>query len=146
MPKPAAWSWQKPTMQFRTLQYAVPAKDGTGAAAELIFSVFKGDGGPVQANIDRWAGQFRGADGSPVKPETSSTEVSGLKITRVELKGSYAGMGAAAPRPGQAQSAAIVEAPGTTVFIRLLGPEATVDAARPEFDALVKGITRRSGG
>jgi ribulose 1,5-bisphosphate carboxylase large subunit-like protein len=50
-------------------------------------------------------------------------------------------MGAPAPRPGYAQLGAIVEAPGRNVFIRLVGPEATVDANRAAFEAMLDGMT-----
>ena len=54
-PKPATWVWTKPTMQFRTLQYAVPGEGDSTKGAELIVSVFvAGDGGPLEANITRW--------------------------------------------------------------------------------------------
>jgi len=144
MPKPVAWTWQKPSMQFRTLQYAVPAPGGASPAAELIFSVFPaGDGGPIQPNIDRWVGQFRSEGGEPVAPTNQSTvDRDGLRMTRLDLHGSYMGMGAAAPRPKSAQLGAIIEAPDGTLFIRLLGAEATVEAARKDFDAMLAGISR----
>jgi hypothetical protein len=67
-PKPAQWTWQQPTMQFRTLQYAVPAPGESSGSAELIVSVFlEGDGGPTETNIDRWVGQFRSAEGGTVE-------------------------------------------------------------------------------
>ena len=141
LPKPATWTWQQPTMQFRTLQYAVPgAADSTGSA-ELIFSLFKaGDGGPIEGNITRWAGQFRTADGAASTPIRSERTVAGLKVTLVENRGGYVPMGAPAPRAGYAQLGAIVEAPGRNVFIRLVGPESTVDANRAAFEAMVDGM------
>jgi hypothetical protein len=64
--KPSAWVWTQPSMQFRALQYAVPAPAGSGAgAAELVFSVFAaGDGGPIEPNVQRWINQFRAEDGT----------------------------------------------------------------------------------
>ena len=136
--KPALWGWITPTMRFRTLQYTVPGQDGE-PAADLIFSVFgSGDGGPVDANIDRWAGQFRGLDGTPPREERSTIEVDGMTVKRIELEGSYAGMGAAAPRPGWAQLGVIIQAPGRNVYIRLLGPSPTVLANKDAFDSLVR--------
>jgi hypothetical protein len=142
LPKPPTWTWQQPTMQFRTLQYAVPgAADSTGAA-ELVFSLFKaGDGGPIESNITRWSGQFRTAEGGASTPVRSERSVAGLKVTIVENRGGYVPMGAPAPRSGFAQLGAIIEAPGRNVFIRLVGPEATVDANRAAFEAMVDGMT-----
>ena len=136
--KPPRWGWITPTMNFRTLQYTVPGQDGE-PAADLIFSVFaSGDGGPVDANIDRWAGQFRGLEGIPPREERSTIEVDGMTVKMIELEGSYAGMGAAAPRPGWAQLGAIMQAPGRNVYIRLLGPSPTVLANKDAYDALIR--------
>ena len=124
--KPAQWTWATPSRRFRQLQYSVPGTDGEGAA-ELIFSVFKdGDGGPVDMNIQRWIGQFRPTDGIDARVDQRTATIGGNKVTILELEGSYAGMGAAAPRPGWAQFGAIIEAPGRNVYIRLLGPSVTV--------------------
>jgi len=142
-PKPVEWIWQQPTMQFRNLQYSVPAPGGKGEPAELIISAFVGDdGGPLEPNISRWVNQFRNADDTPITPVRSEIEVDGMKITLLELKGKYFGMGAAASRPGTAQLAAIIQAPEARVFIRLLGVETTVEAARPVWEKLVAGVAR----
>lgn len=147
MPKPVAWQWQRPTMQFRTLQYSVPSNGGASPAAELIFSAFpKGGAGPLDANITRWAGQFRSDDGSQQAPivNRATSEVNGLTVTRVELHGAYMGMGAAAPRPGTTQLGAIVQGPGSDLFIRLLGPDVTVNEARADFERLLAGLKPQS--
>jgi hypothetical protein len=142
LPKPATWTWQQPTVQFRTLQYAVPGVADSTGSAELVFSLFKaGDGGPIEGNITRWSGQFRTAEGAASTPARSERTVAGLKITIVENRGGYVPMGAPAPRPGYAQLGAIVEALGRNVFIRLVGPEATVDANRAAFEAMLDGMT-----
>jgi hypothetical protein len=140
MPKPVTWVWTKPSMQFRALQYAVPANGVNAPAAELVFSVFAGgDGGPIDANLDRWANQFREGDAA-AKSVRSEATVSGMRVLRIESVGAYMGMGAAAPRPGQMQLGAIVEAPGRNVFIKLVGPQATVESNRAAFDALLAGM------
>lgn len=147
LPKPVTWTWQKPTMQFRTLQYAVPASGGATPSAELIFSLFPpGDGGAVANNLDRWAKQFRADDGGELPaPEAKTREIDGVRVTRVDHRGAYMGMGAAAPRPGTTQLAAIIEAPGSTIFVRLLGSEGTVEGARAAFEGMIDGLKRASG-
>ena len=139
MPKPVTWVWTKPSMQFRALQYAVPAQGVNAPAAELVFSVFAGtDGGPVDANLDRWANQFREGDAAAKSVRAEST-VAGMRVLRIESVGAYMGMGAAAPRPGYMQLGAIIEAPGRNVFIKLVGPQATVESNRAAFEAMVAG-------
>ncbi len=141
MDKPVSWAWQAPSVAFRTLQYSVPAPNGRGGAAELVFSVFRaGDGGPLQANIDRWIAQFRTAEGAAATPKQCELTVGKLNVHRIDLEGTYKGMGAAAGRPEWAQLGAIVEAPGGNVFIRLLGPRATVEAQHAAFEAMVASL------
>lgn len=140
-PKPLSWLWTSPRVRFRTLQYDVPGVGSGAGAAELVFSLFRGtDGGPTDMNIDRWVGQFRTADGGPAEAETSTEERGGLVIHRIETAGSYQAMGQPAPRPGQMQVGAIIEAPDRRVFVRLVGPEATVEAAKADFDAMIAGV------
>jgi hypothetical protein len=139
MPKPVTWVWTKPSMQFRALQYAVPAQGVNAPAAELVFSVFAGtDGGPVDANLDRWAMQFREGQGA-AESKRAESQVNGMKVWRIESVGAYMGMGAAAPRPGYMQLGAIAEAPGRKVFMKLVGPQATVESNRAAFEAMVAG-------
>jgi hypothetical protein len=141
MPKPASWVWTQPTMQFRTLQYTVPGQGGSTEAAELVVSLFMGnDGGPIEQNVSRWANQFRDAEGKAATPKREDREINGLKVILVELAGAYMAMGATGPKEGTLQLAAIVRAPERTVFIRLNGPEKTVEAERDNWNKLVEGL------
>ncbi|MHC4832714.1 MAG: hypothetical protein ACYTFH_02245 [Planctomycetota bacterium] len=138
--KPASWTWQRPTVQFRTLQFTVPGRDGA-EAADLIFSLFVGrEGGPLQLNIDRWGNQFLDEEGRGTEPLQDELMEFELPMTFVEHRGSYLSMGAAAPRSDHAQLAAIVEAPGRRLFIRLTGPESTVEANRPAFMEMLRNL------
>lgn len=142
-PKPAYWTWQAPSASFRNLQYAVPAPDGKGDPAELTVSGFVGnDGGPLDMNIGRWAGQFRTEDGKQATPTVSEVEVDGLRVHLIEMKGKYQGMSAPVAKPNSLHLGAIVEAPRGRLFIRLIGPEATVEANRAAWDALINGLRR----
>lgn len=141
MPKPVSWTWEAPTMQFRALQYAVPAPAGASGAAELIFSVFAaGDGGPIDANVKRWESQFRTEDGAFATALTEDHLFGGIKVKLVHLSGGYQGMGQAAPRPGYEQRAAIIQLEGTTIYARLVGPKATVGSARIDFMTMIEGV------
>lgn len=139
-PKPSSWVWTKPSMQFRTLQYSVPGGADSTLTAELIVSVFvAGDGGPLEANIERWRGQFRNGDDA-VTAKRSRKEVGPLQVELVELEGDYFAMGAPAAKRGFMQLAAIVQAEGRNVFFRLVGPKDTVESNRAAFDALIDGL------
>ena len=147
LPKPAAWTWVKPSMQFRTLQYQVcnPGPGKVAPCADLIVSVFKmGDGGSVEANIGRWKNQFQNADGSPAQPTRSQRVVAGASVTRVDLKGAWKGMGMGEAQNNSEQLAAAIELPQETIYIRMVGPESTVEAARKDFEAMVDGLAPRA--
>lgn len=139
-PKPTSWVWTKPSVQFRTLQYAVAGEADSTKAAELVISVFlEGDGGPLDANIARWRSQFRQGDTSP-EPKLSDLEVGPLKVKFIELEGDYMAMGAAAAKRDFSQIGAIVQAPGRNVFFRLIGPKETVEANRADFTKMIEGL------
>ena len=122
----------KPTAPFRTLQYRVPGE------AELIVSVFPaGDGGALDANIERWANQFGGSAAVKARAERV---VGDVHVARVDFEGDYKGMGMAQARAGMAQLGAIVQGPKQSVFIRLLGTKAAVEASREAFERLVSGV------
>jgi hypothetical protein len=97
-------------------------------------------GGSVDANVQRWVGQF---DGSP-KADLTEKQVSGMKVTVVRIAGTFlgGGMGGAAPekKDGWAMLAAVVESTGAPYFFKLLGPADQVDHARAAFDQLVASV------
>ena len=92
------------------------------------------------SHLDRWIQQFRPTDGVPARVEQSTKTINGMTIYLVELEGSYAGMGAAAPKPSWAQLGAIIQAPGRTVYVRLLGPDKTVLENVSDFNALIDSV------
>ena len=51
-------------------------------------------------------------------------------------------MGPKTPKPGYKLLGAIVEGPGGNVFFKLTGPAKTVEAARADFNKLLKGVTK----
>jgi hypothetical protein len=146
MPKPATWADKDIEPQNRNMRVAnflVPGMDG-GDQAELVIFRFEGDRGTKQMNIDRWIGQFRGADQQPVKPIIEELEVEGMPVTIVELSGDYLGMGTTGLAHDQLFFGAIVEAPAGKVYARLVGDRPTIEANREAFTSMLKGL-RKSG-
>lgn len=139
-PVAEAWVARAPTNAMRAANWRVPGADG-GADAELV--VFAGIGGSTTANIERWAGQFRGADGGTVTPETTELDAGGLPVILVEIRGDYRGMTTSFVED-QLFLAAVVEgsAGAAPLQIRLVGDTATVEAHRPAFMAFVEGLRR----
>jgi hypothetical protein len=107
-----------------------------------VYFFGQGQGGSVQANIDRWKGQFSQPNGQPVVAKTAKRTLHGLPVTTIELEGSYAGMagpmgGASAPKPGYRMLGAIVENAQGNVFIKFAGPAKTIAANQPKFEQLL---------
>jgi hypothetical protein len=139
---PEAWKTMPNPSPMRIATYRVPRASGDADDADV--SVTRAGGG-TEANIERWLGQFDDAG----QDKRSQKTVRGLKVTIVEVAGTFLGggmMGAApAPKKGWALLGAIVETPGAPYFFKLTGPSASVRAARPAFDALVASITPAGG-
>lgn len=147
-PVPAAWEPQVPASNMRAAQYRVPPSAKGTEGEVIVFYFGKGQGGSVQANVERWASQFTTPDGKPVAPKLAMLTTNGLPVTTVELNGSYArGVGTGpqgAAKPDQTLLVAVIEAPEGNITIQLHGDRATVAANRKGFDGMVRGFKKRS--
>jgi hypothetical protein len=130
---------------MRVATYAVPAVPGDSEAAECaVYHFGKGQGGGVDENMTRWAGQF---EGTP-KADRSAKEVNGLKVNLVQVAGAYLPPAGPAMQPqGRKDNfrlqGAIVEAPEGAVFFKCTGPARTVVSAQPEFEFLIGSMARK---
>ncbi len=130
---PSTWISETPSSSMRLAQYRLPRLEGDPEDAELAVFYFGGQGGSVQANVDRWIGQFSNPDGSPVThPQVSERDVNGIPLTIVDVRGTYH----QAQGPMMAQTtakenyrmlAAVAEGPVGPSFFKLTGPQPTVD-------------------
>ena len=134
---------------MRLATYTVPHSPGDSDNAECgVFYFGAGQGGSVQANMDRWIGQFLQADG---KPSTSAAKVEhrtvhGMKVTTVDVSGAYTGMAgpqatAGAPKHGYRLLGAVVEGPQGSVFFKFTGPAKTVAQNQAAFDKLLASLS-----
>lgn len=147
--KPSSWVEERPSSSMRRAQYAI--EGAAGRAECVVFYFGPGQGGDAPSNVERWAGQFRGPDGGPVSPETRELALEAGTALLVEIKGSYDGGGpmggtTAEPRPGSMLLGAIVPGPDANWFFKLTGPEATVIAARADFEAMIASVRAGSVG
>jgi hypothetical protein len=131
---PEGWISEPPSSSMRVGQYKLKRVDGDTEDASLVLYYFgQGQGGSVQANIDRWVGQMQQPDGSASKDKakTETLTVNGLKVTTVDVTGRYTaemspGSGTFSDKPNYRLRAAIVETPKGAYFAKLIGPEKTV--------------------
>jgi hypothetical protein len=143
---PSSWKSSRPSSLMRRAQLAVPAAPGDGEPAELVVFAFPGGAGSVQQNVARWQQQFEDPSGNPPKITTETRRGQNVDVTVVECAGRYI----AAVQPGSPERfdkpdyrmlAAIVQTPEVAYFLKMVGPDKTVKAAKPAFDDLCKSIT-----
>lgn len=135
-PRPATWIAQPPS-PMEAARFTVPGHEGHGEARIAVFH-FPEDRGTVQMNIDRWVGQFK----PPVTPAIEAFEADGMPVTLVTIAGDYLAMGASNYSPGQLFISAIVEAPAGKVYVRFVGPAATVEANRQAYLDMLHGLRK----
>lgn len=136
---PARWVLVPNASSMRLATYRVPRAPGDTEDAEL--SVTQA-GGSIDANADRWVGQFDPAGQKTAKRSTRN--VGALAVTIVEVQGKFeGGMGKdASSGSNWALLGAIVATSGMPHFFKLTGPAKTVLAARAEFDALIGSLVQ----
>ena len=143
---PADWVAEDPSSRMRRAQYRLPKAAGDPEDAELVVFFFPGQGGSVNANVDRWIGMFTRGDGSAASSDAKidKRQINGQTITVVDVSGVYtntmAPMGGASPKPDYRMLAAIVETPGGPWFFKLTGPAKTVGKWEPSFNSFLGTI------
>ncbi len=141
---PAEWTSTPPTSKMRTAQFRV-ADD-----AELIVFYFgQGGAGSVDANVDRWLGQFTQPDGSPAR-DTAKIEhptIAGQPATLLFVWGHYVAEAMpgrdAIDKQNQALLAAIVSSPEGPYFFELKGGKPAVEANAARFRAFLASLKLR---
>jgi hypothetical protein len=144
---PAAWHTRPPASSMRVAEFVVPHAAGDADDAEVIIYFFGGQGGSADANVQRWIGQIQQPDGTPssAKARREDTTVNGLKVTSVDVSGTYVAEmspGAAEHfnKPGYRLRAAVVQTPRGPYYIKMTGPAHTVAAADADYQQLLKSL------
>jgi hypothetical protein len=145
---PEGWTVEKPTSEMRMAQYKLPKAAGDSEDALLVVFYFgPGQGGTTQANIDRWVNQIKQPDGSPSqdKAKTETMTVNGLQVSTVDVKGTYSGGMSQDSAPKDINSiyrlrGAVIETPKGSYFVKLTGPEKTVNHWDQAFNDYIKSF------
>ncbi len=139
--RPETWEWVAPTSPMRKAQLSVPGKAG-GSPAEVTFFHFgAGQGGSVQANVDRWFKQF--SDGYT---DAKTEQAGSATVTFVKAEGTFAsGMpgGTTTPMKDYAMRGAILESSSGDVYVKMTGPKDIVKAAAPALEKMVREAASR---
>ena len=134
-----------PKSPMRKASFEVPRAKGDTEDGELaVFYFGPGQGGSIDANVDRWVKQFAGVAAGDVK--RADREANGLRQHTVDIEkgtfdaGQMAMGGSSGPKKDYALAGAIVEAPSGAYFFKMTGPAKTVAAARPAFLQLLDSV------
>ncbi len=146
---PANWRVER-QRQMRVATYSTPSAEEDQDMGEVaIFYFGPGEGGSVEANVQRWYGQFEHPDLTPQEAQSQeSMIINDIPVTIVRTSGTYtAAAGPMAPqqdvRPGYKLIGAIAEGPQGAVFFKFTGPKTTVREAESDFMRLVESIHRQ---
>lgn len=127
--RPAGWKWIVPSSGMRKAQLEVPGENHE--KAEITFFHFgPGQGGSVNANVERWFSQFPGG-------RTSRSEASQGRtlVHYVQAQGTFqSGMPGGPTTPLEAyalEGAILQDAQSGDVFVKMTGPEALVESSAP---------------
>jgi hypothetical protein len=139
---PAGWT-NDGARPMRAATYTIPPAPGDKASAECgVYFFGAGQGGSVEANLERWKGQFKGPDGKVAPPQIAKRTVHGLAVTIIDTAGEYSGMGgpmaaSSTPVPGYRLLGAIVAGPGGNLFVKFTGPAKTIAANQQKFEQML---------
>jgi hypothetical protein len=145
---PGEWKTEEGTRPMRAATYSITAAAGDTAGAECVVYFFgSGQGGSVEANLDRWKGQVSGPDGKPAEAKIAKRTVHGLPVTTIDTSGNYGGMGGPMAQAKSVQTnyrllGAIVEGPDGNVFLKFTGPAKTISANQAAFEHLVDSFEK----
>jgi hypothetical protein len=146
---PASWKRVQPKSGIVETEFAIPSAGDLPPGRMTVM----GAGGSVQANVDRWYGQFSQPDGSATKDKatTKTLKLAGCTVTLVDVSGTYKDMpggpfagGKTIERPDYRMLAAIVETPEQakqgSYFLKFYGPAATVAQEADGFRKMIEGM------
>ena len=147
---PPGWRREPPSSGLRRAQYKVNRVGADTQDAEMTVITFgAGQGGGIEANVQRWLGQIEQPDGRQTSDlaQRRSLTAHGMTVTIVEAPGRIRMSNPMSP-PGTVPTvfergrllAAIVEAPSGMWFFKLMGGDQTVQSVRGAFDNLLRSV------
>ncbi len=142
---PADWTEVAPT-SMRRPNFVVNGAEGA-SEVQCYVTELAGDGGGIDANINRWRGQIG------LKP-LGEAELAALeRITvldtpavYVEFEGVYGGMGGQAGKPNSILAGALLELDDKAIFIKMVGPADSVRDQRANLREFMSSMHLHGGG
>ncbi len=142
---PGTWKKKIPAVNMIESEFEIPNVEGEDLPGRMTIM---GAGGSVDANIDRWIGQFKQPDDSSTKDKTkiekkkiADHDVNIVTISGTYLDGGMRPLGPKTEREDYVMLAAIVEMPdGGLYFIKSYGGKKTMEANRKGFMKMIDSL------
>lgn len=140
---PGAWQKEKPRNNIVDFEFSIKPAAGDDAGGRFTLMDASGS---VEANLERWYGQFTQPDGSKTadKAKLEELELAGLKVHVVDMSGTFKDQaGPFAPatiRENYRMLAAIIPTKEGAWFAKFVGPAATVEKHAAAFQEMIKGL------
>ena len=135
-----SWKETTPTSSMRKAQYAV------GDAEVVIYYFGLDQGGTAEQNIERWKAQFSNGPA----PSVEKKKYGAFDATVLDVRGTYTvpefmqqQQGKSEPKKGWRMIAAVLESKEGRYFVRLIGPDKTVEGARKDYEAFLSSVKAR---
>ncbi len=146
---PKEWKKEQPRSRILQYEFSAPAsaKEDEGKARITVMAA----GGSIDANIDRWYGQFKQPSGKATKDvaKTEKFDVAGQTVHWVDISGTFEeSMGGGPFAPGRKVERAgyrmigaiLVGADRRQYFFKMTGPEKVVDELDEGFKKMLKAL------
>jgi len=144
---PEGWIPRPAASTMRVAEFVLPRAAGDSEDGDLVVYFFGGQGGDVDANINRWIGQMQqpGGGSSAQVAKRESKTINGMAVTLLEVAGTYVaekspGSAEHFNKPGFRMRTAVVQTPKGPHFIKMLGPEKTVARWTAGFAAFLDSL------
>jgi hypothetical protein len=143
---PQTWTRKRPQTSIVEHEFAAPSAEGD--SVEGRFTVMAA-GGSIEANIDRWIGQFSQPDGGSTKERAKirKVKVAGEEVHLVDIAGTFRDQrGPVAPaveRPKYRMLGAIIATDRGNYFLKFYGPERTIAENDAAFVSMVEGLAHK---
>ena len=142
---PTDWLSRAPSSSMRLAEFVIPERSGAPGSEIVVYFFGTGQGGSVDANVDRWRSQFSNPAGGAVFERITRDTTAAFPITIAEWRGTYArgigtGSSSGDARPDHTLVAAIAETPRGTLFFQLFGPSGAVAATQERYLQVVRSL------
>ena len=147
---PENWKAVKPGSSMQVLSFIIPKVNGDKYDGQLTVYYFgKGSGGDAKANISRWKGMIKPAEGVKDEDAYKTTEMKAgdVKITVFEGNSAYKHKNrpfdpneAGEMRANYRLVGVVFDSPNGPYFIRMVGPAKTLEANRKGFENWLKSF------